>query len=169
MGGAEDPTHCWYISKDELQFLGKHIARPRRESRSGSKRGLFGMPNFLLKHRGLWAIFGAHMAFNYGAYFITNWSPIYYAEVFELKPDEAKWYLAAPHVTNLCCKSLNPMLVALAERQGISLLRSRRLFTVAGFLLAGLVLLPMYQLRFCGPLFTMIFFSAANACFGLAL
>lgn len=108
------------------------------------------------------------MAFNYGAYFITNWSPIYYSEVFDLKPDEAKWYLATPHVTNLACKSLNPMLVTLTERRGINLLRSRQLFTAAGFLLAGATILPIYRLRVCGPFFTMVLFSVSNAFFGVA-
>jgi hypothetical protein len=32
-------------------------------------------------HSGLWAIFGAHMAFNFGAYYMTNWNPTYYTEV----------------------------------------------------------------------------------------
>ena len=106
--GAEDPRQCWFISKEEQRFLSQHAAKPSRQATAGNgRRDVLGIPNVLLKHPALWAIFGAHMAFNYGAYFITNWSPIYYSEVFGLAPDEAKWYLAAPHVTNLACKALN--------------------------------------------------------------
>merc|ERR1712137_1088120 len=73
-----------------------------------------------------------------------------------------------PHITNLAAKSLNPVLVKIVERRGFSVLGSRRLFTVSGFLLAGACLLPVYQLRFAGPMLSTVLFSAANAFFGLA-
>ncbi|CAE8588353.1 unnamed protein product, partial [Polarella glacialis] len=41
-------------------------------------------------------------------------------------------------------------------------------FTVSGFLLAGAVLLPVYQFRLHSPWVTTFLFSAANAFFGLA-
>lgn len=166
--GAEDPQHCWYISKEEQLFLSKHITKSTKQQGDSAKRGSLGMPGPLLRHRALWAIFGAHMAFNYGAYFITNWSPEYYAQVFELKPDAAKWYLSAPHITNLVCKIFNPALVRLVDRQGIGLLPSRKLFTAAGFLLSAITVLPMYSMKAFGPLCAMVMFSVANAFFGLA-
>ena len=32
-------------------------------------------------HPGVWAVFVAHIAFNFGAYYMTNWNPTYYADV----------------------------------------------------------------------------------------
>merc|ERR1712241_584306 len=48
--------------------------------------GLLGMPLSLLMHPGIWAIFVSRMAFNYGAYFETNWNAVYYVEVLLLTP-----------------------------------------------------------------------------------
>ena len=33
---------------------------------------------------GVWAVFFAHMAFNFGAYYMTNWNPTYYVEALGL-------------------------------------------------------------------------------------
>eukprot|EP00957_Ditylum_brightwellii_P079460 6042555-Ditylum_brightwellii.AAC.1 len=68
-------------------------------------------------HRGLWAIFIAHIAFNFGAYYLTNWSPTYYKDVLGLEPIDAKYHLMMPHITNLLVRVINPMLVtAVAAR-----------------------------------------------------
>jgi len=178
---AEEPRRCFYISKAELTFLEANIPKPQvkkskvqqedaevdKESHSDSP-GLLGIPCHVAAHSGLWAIFVAHIAFNYGAYYLTNWSPTYYAEVLKVSPADAKYHLMIPHITNLAAKALNPLLVSLVERQGFSLLASRKLFTVAGFLLAAACLLPVYQLRERSPWVSTMLFSAANACFGLA-
>ena len=36
---------------------------------------VLGLPMRVATHPGLWAIFGAHMAFNFGAYYMTDWNP----------------------------------------------------------------------------------------------
>merc|ERR1712139_424288 len=120
-------------------------------------------------HPALWAIFSAHIAFNYGAYFITNWSPMYYQEVLGLSPKDAKWYLAAPHFLNLASKLLNPLMIKLAERHGVTLLRSRQLFTAVGFFGSAAVLLPVHQLQsMAGPWLPTLIFGLSNMFFGLA-
>lgn len=178
---AEDPRRCFYISKAELAFLEANIPKPQakkskvqdkdaegdKDSR-GDSPGFLGIPYAVAVHSGLWAVFIAHIAFNYGAYYLTNWSPTYYAEVLKVPPAEAKYHLMMPHITNLAAKSLNPLLVSIVERQGFSLLATRRLFTVAGFLLAAAFLLPVHQLRESSPWVSTVLFSATNACFGLA-
>ena len=45
-----------------------------------------------------WAVFAAHMGFNYGFYFLTNWSPTYYADVLKLSPAESGIHLAVAQV-----------------------------------------------------------------------
>ena len=172
--GAEDPQSCTFITEEELRFLQEYA--PKKEPKKanptggGGKMALsLGMPTRDLLHPAVLAIFVAHMAFNYGAYFMTNWNPIYYKEVLGLSPAEAKWYLSMPHVLNLASKALNPALIAVAERRGVSLLRSRQLFTGVGFLGAALAVLPIHRLRgVAGLWFPTLLFSLANTFFGLA-
>mmetsp|Transcript_3157 Transcript_3157/g.7297 ORF Transcript_3157/g.7297 Transcript_3157/m.7297 type:complete len:504 (+) Transcript_3157:76-1587(+) len=170
---AEEPARCFYISRKELAFLEANVAKQEKKSSQGQQpdqdgSGLLGMPVAVGLHQSLWAVFFAHIAFNYGAYYLTNWSPTYYSEVLRLTPEQAKYHLMLPHVTNLICKSVNPLLVRLVERRGISLLSMRRLFTASGFLLAALCLLPVYRLRGHNPWVSTALCSAANAFFGLA-
>ncbi|CAE7611502.1 PHT4 [Symbiodinium natans] len=169
---AEEPGRCFYISKTELAFLEANVPKQKPKSKDQQQdqdgSGLLGMPLALALHQGLWAVFFAHIAFNYGAYYLTNWSPTYYSEVLNLTPAQAKYHLMLPHVTNLICKSVNPLLVRVVERNGVSLLSMRRLFTVSGFVLAAACLLPVYRLRNHDPWISTILCSMANACFGLA-
>jgi len=176
--GADEPSKCFFISEAELRFLEEHV--PKSASKAVSEdahpaaaakkqsAGWLGIPFRLALHPGLWAVFVAHIAFNFGAYYMTNWNPTYYAEVLKVSPAEAKYHLMMPHVTNLASKALNPTLVALVERRGYSLLASRRLFTAAGFLAAAGLMLPVHQLRSMSPWVSTVLFSLANACFGLA-
>jgi len=177
---ADEPARCRFISDAELRFLGEHVPKvsPARERADTGKdraaeddktesTGWLGLPVRLALHPGLWAVFWAHIAFNFGAYYLTNWSPTYYAEVLGVPPAQAKLHLMLPHVSNLVTKALNPVLVALAQRRGFSLLGSRQLFTVTGFVAAALALLPVHQLRGRSPWWSTALFSLANASFGL--
>lgn len=126
------------------------------------------MPFSLFMHPGLWAIFAAHMAFNYGAYFETNWNSIYYVEVLLLSPFDAQIHLMMPHVTNLAAKSLAPIANRFVLSRGFSLLATRRIFTAFGFTVAAVVFLPIYSLRAVNPWVSTLLFSIGNASFGLA-
>lgn len=188
---AEEPSRCRFISQAELQFLSENVPKAGRQNEEkrtsgggggdGSKvsdrtpscataenPGWLGIPLRLAFHPGLWAIFVAHMAFNFGAYYMTNWNPTYYAEVLQVSPADAQFHLMMPHVTNLISKAMNPILVAMVQRRGFSLLASRQIFTAAGFVAAAAAVLPVYQLRDAGPWVSTTLFSLANACFGLA-
>jgi MFS-type transporter involved in bile tolerance (Atg22 family) len=110
----------------------------------------------------------AHVAFNFGAYYMTNWNPTYYSEVLGLTAAQARIHLSMPHVSNLLVKALNPSLVRLAEKRGFTLLGSRRLFTTVGFLCSAAMLLPVSQARGLSPWVSTALFSAANCFFGLA-
>lgn len=170
---AEEPGRCFFISEEELKYLEENVPKPSRQQPKGNSKegcedaGWLGIPVRLALHPGLWAVFIAHIAFNYGVYYLTNWSPTYYAEVLHLRPDVAKYHLMMPHLTNLVSSSVVPLLVSLVERRGFSLLASRRFFTATGFLLAGLLMLPVYQLREHSPWVSTLLFSLANASFGL--
>ena len=87
---ASSPSECWYIKADELKYLEMNVAKPKakgtpakaasagiqtRRMSKGSlkeeeakKASLFskivGMPSNVALSGGLWAVFGAHMAFN---------------------------------------------------------------------------------------------------------
>lgn len=177
--GAEEPSKCKFISAAELAFLEENVPKPGKtvkqdekdaspsSSTTGEPVGWLGLPNRLLLHPGMWAVFIAHIAFNFGAYYMTNWNPTYYAEVLKIPPEDAKYHLMMPHFTNLAAKSLNPTLVGLVERFGFSLLSSRRIFTATGFFMAAALMLPINQLA-GSPWTVTVLFSLANASFGLA-
>ena len=178
---ASTPAESRLISSDELDYLTRSIAPKKKkptphEGASGATKAAsgvlrntwVGLPWAVATHGGLWAVFGAHMAFNFGAYYLTNWSPTYYKDVLGLTPADAAIHLMLPHVTNLAAKAANPAIVSLLARRGYSLLASRRAFTCAGFVLAAAVLLPVHRARASSVWVSTASFSLANAFFGLA-
>jgi len=168
---AEEPARCFYISDCELKFLQANVTRPKPKSKDegkeGSNSGMLGMPFEVALHPSLWAVFFAHINFNYGVYYLTNWSPTYYSEVLHLKPAEAKYHLMTPYILSLITTCLSPMLVKAVGKFGWDLLTMRRLFTAAGFILAGLALAPVHQLSSYNPWISTALFSAANVFYGL--
>lgn len=164
-------------SKDRSRVKSPKPAQPSKKPEDQSpasngvakpEGGVLGMPFSMLMHPGIWAIFVSHMAFNYGAYFETNWNAIYYVEVLLLTPVQAQVHLMMPHITNLVAKTLAPILNKFVLSRGVSLLATRRLFTSFGFTVAAIAFLPIYSLRASNPWVSTLMFSIANACFGLA-
>jgi len=173
---ASSPQECWFISQEERTFLDERLSKPAAKSQKAAITAAggaaastwIGMPYGVALHSGLWAVYGCHMAFNFGAYYLTNWSPTYYKDVLGMSPHEAKYHLMLPHVTNLVAKTLTPALIALLARQGFSLLASRKAFTVSGYLAASLSLAVVHSTRGMNPWVPTALFSMANAFFGLA-
>jgi sugar phosphate permease len=171
------PEECWFISKEELTYLQTHISvSPRKQARRAplsskeetNDKTLIGMPYAVAFHPGMWAVFVCHIAFNFGAYYLTNWSPTYYNDVLGLAPKDAQYHLMLPHITNLAAKLCNPLLLGYLASSGHSLLSSRRTFTCCGFIAAAACLAPVYALRSLNPWVSTVLFSLANAFFGLA-
>jgi sugar phosphate permease len=174
------PDDCWYISDEERAYLQEHVSvSPRKKPRQKlltpeeqdalkEENTLIGMPYAVAFHPGVWAVFLCHMAFNFGAYYLTNWSPTYYHDVLKLGPQEAKYHLMLPHATNLAAKFANPLLLAHFAASGQSLLTSRKAFTCYGFMAAAAFLAPVYALRSLSPWVSTILLSLTNACFGFA-
>ena len=50
---------------------------------------VLGLPRHVALAPGVWAVFLAHMAFNFGAYYMTNWNPTYYVEALGLTAAQA--------------------------------------------------------------------------------
>jgi MFS family permease len=72
---AESPSNCWYISAEEKSFLAANapkLTKPKATA-AGEKvatdrfASIVGMPWAVAVHSGVWAVFVAHMAFNFGA------------------------------------------------------------------------------------------------------
>jgi len=182
---ADSPQQCWYISTAELDYLKKYVGqqvKPKPKAAQGAaplaaaavvagEGGVWrvlGLPRRVALNPGVWAVFFAHMAFNFGAYYMTNWNPTYYVEALGLTAAQARIHLSMPHVTNLAAKALNPALVAMVAARGVPLLDSRRLFTAVGFIVSALCLLPVARLKHCNPWVSTALFSLANAFFGLS-
>jgi len=169
---ASEPKDCWFISQEELDYLEEHIAQPTpittTTATDNKTTSMLGMPLAMARHPGLWAVFICHIAFNFGAYYLTNWSPTYYKNILGLEPADAKLHLMCPHIANLALRCCNPALIALVARQGHALLASRKLFTVAGYALATAALLPVHSLRGASPWVSTALFSLCNVGFALA-
>jgi MFS family permease len=185
--GAASPEECSYIRTDERAFLAHAVSPGPKKANNKSNKSfgadadadggatasaplferIVGMPAAVALHPGVWAVFIAHMAFNFGAYYLTNWSSTYYKDVLGVPPSRAYIHLMLPHVSNLAVKALNPLIAAWLAARGFNLLSSRRLFTCMGFFLSAAVLLPVYHVRSHVWASTALF-SLANACFGLA-
>jgi len=181
---ADAPSQCWYISAAELDYLQKYVGQQTKPkpaaapAAAGSKAvvaageggvwRVLGLPRHVALAPGVWAVFFAHMAFNFGAYYMTNWNPTYYVEALGLTAAQARIHLAMPHVTNLAAKALNPALVAMVAKAGVPLLGSRRLFTSVGFIVSALCILPVARLKGYNPWVSTALFSLANAFFGLS-
>eukprot|EP00933_Yihiella_yeosuensis_P019215 TRINITY_DN15581_c0_g1_i1.p1 TRINITY_DN15581_c0_g1~~TRINITY_DN15581_c0_g1_i1.p1 ORF type:complete len:515 (-),score=95.66 TRINITY_DN15581_c0_g1_i1:73-1566(-) len=174
LSSADEPKMCRYISDSELRFLEtslpKSVEAKAAKAAAGSEGedvpGLLGIPNRLVLHKGMWAVFIAHMSFNFGAKYLTNWSPTYYAEVMKMSAADAKYHLMAPHIANLATKIVNPLLVGFLGSKGVSTLHMRKIFTVSGFVLAAAAIAPVHLLHNFNPWISTLFFSAANGFFG---
>jgi len=166
MFAAEQPSKCSFISGEELKFLNENVPPPR--AKTTESVGILGIPLKVLFKPGLWAVFAAHMGFNYGFYFLTNWSPTYYADVLKLSPAESGIHLAVAQAANIAAIIVAPALVRFANQRGTTLRASRCYFTAVGLLGAGLCLGPAYQLRTLSPWVTTILLALANAFFGLS-
>ena len=112
-------------------------AKATSDDKSGLCYKIVGMPFHVATSPGLWAVFGAHMAFNFGAYYLTNWSSVYYNDVLDVVPKDSAYHLMMPNITNLIAKSLTPTINAFLAKRGYSLLKCRKLFTCSGFMLAA--------------------------------
>lgn len=173
---ASTPSECWYISAEEKAFLEANVAKPKpKPAKKSDDKGpdstlfakIIGMPWQVASNAGLWAVFLAHMAFNFGAYYLTNWSPTYYNDVLGVAPKDAYLHLMMPHFTNLAAKALNPSINGMLARNGFTLLGCRKAFTCTGYVLAASLLIPVYSLRDSVWMSTLAF-SLVNAAFGLA-
>lgn len=106
----------------------------------GAREGLIMTSVQLLCNVQVWAVFLSHAAFNFGVYFQTSWTPIYYQENLNVRPEHASLDLTLPAILNLAVKAgfAKPIFVWLHETKGFSLITCRRCFSVIGFLGAGL-------------------------------
>eukprot|EP01059_Diplonema_ambulator_P005445 TRINITY_DN15175_c0_g1_i2.p1 TRINITY_DN15175_c0_g1~~TRINITY_DN15175_c0_g1_i2.p1 ORF type:complete len:391 (+),score=111.83 TRINITY_DN15175_c0_g1_i2:43-1215(+) len=160
---ADAPSKCWFMSKEEGAYLQQVLPKQRSKTAEAGET-----PLRLLVHPSVVAIFLSHMAFNYGAYFVTNWNPTYYKDVLGMSAVEAGLHLSMPHVTNLLGKLSCGGVSAVLTKRGFTRLGMRRFFTVASALGAGGALLPVYLLRDQPVVVTTLLVSTSNFFFGLA-
>jgi len=166
--GADEPATCWYISRSELAFLKKYVRAAVPVEASSANVGILGIPNRLMLHPGLWAVWIAHIAFNFSAYFHGLWGPTYFADVMKMTPEESQYHLMAPYAANLVFKFSIPFLLKFVKRVGFGSLGSRRLFMTVGYLLAAGSILPAFRMRESNPWLTTTLFSLGHVGYALA-
>eukprot|EP01060_Flectonema_neradi_P036612 TRINITY_DN7099_c4_g1_i1.p1 TRINITY_DN7099_c4_g1~~TRINITY_DN7099_c4_g1_i1.p1 ORF type:complete len:421 (+),score=46.92 TRINITY_DN7099_c4_g1_i1:89-1351(+) len=162
--GSESPEKCFFIGKDEKEHL-RAVVPGSKGSGSGPAKGSASLA--VMTHPAVLAVFISHIAFNYGAYFVTNWNPTYYKDVLGMDAAEASIYLTLPHVSNLVGKLMNNPISAYLTSLGFTRLRSRRFFTVVSAVGSGVCLAPVFMFN-NSVLMTTALMVAANFFFGLA-
>lgn len=95
-----DPAQCRSMSREEREHLKRAIPPVATSHDKTGRPAAF----HLLSKQPLGAIFVAHMAFNFGVYFINSWMPTYYQDVLSTRPDEAVLAFAIPPLLNLLVK-----------------------------------------------------------------
>jgi hypothetical protein len=89
------------------------------------------------------AIFVAHGAFNFVTQFVHAWSPAFYDEFLDLRPEHATLPLMAPPLVDLAVKVFGAAPLGRWMRaRGYSTLGCRRAFSTAGFVGTAAALLP---------------------------
>jgi len=145
------PEQCSYISAAELAYLRQTVRGPAPRASAGHEASAAAsrpaLPaQRLLTHPAVCSIFLSHMAFNFGTYFITSWSPSFYQDALGMRPERVTLALSMPPALNCAVKALvnKPLEAWLASRCGLSTLGRRRFFTCVGFggTAAALLLLP---------------------------
>lgn len=170
--GSENPQNCWYISKDERAYLEKvmpkvdKVKTDAKKEAGGGSRLLSSLKD--IAHPAIISLFACHMAFNFGGYFMTNWSPSFYSEVLSMTPLEAQTHLMLPQVAGFIAKMISVWFVRVVEKMGVTLLGSRRLFTVVGLVIPSIFTLCIPVAALSGPIGPTVLFTLSNFGYGLA-
>ena len=153
---ANCPDTCAYISVEERDFLHAAVQSPRSSPKYRGCKVRELPPSEILPawrcvlHPAVLSLFTAHLMFNYGGYFLTNWGPVYYAEALGADAVTAGMHLCVPHAANLLAKASNTSVADALAARGASRLTSRKFFTAACFLGPAVCLLPLYALQVSG-------------------
>ena len=139
-----------------------------RQRAPSSKRSI---ARTLLGSAALWSLFVSHMAFNFGVYFLTSWSPTYFEQAgpplpnpnrrdgrhairltpmprpqeLGIRPEKAALALSIPPLVNCAVKAVlnQPLEQHLVRTHGFASLHCRRFFSLVGFTGASLGLLSI--------------------------
>eukprot|EP01063_Lacrimia_lanifica_P005898 TRINITY_DN13557_c0_g1_i1.p1 TRINITY_DN13557_c0_g1~~TRINITY_DN13557_c0_g1_i1.p1 ORF type:complete len:439 (+),score=188.63 TRINITY_DN13557_c0_g1_i1:73-1389(+) len=148
---AEAPNTCWYITQEEIDHIIDNASPMSKKKKFGKqeKGGGGEDPDVrplwrCLLHPAVLVIFLSHIAFNYGAYYVTNWNPTYYKDALGLDALTAGVHLSMPHVGNLVGKMLNNPISGQLKARQVSQLNQRKFFTLVSALGAGAFQLPVY-------------------------
>ncbi|KAJ9449111.1 Sodium-dependent phosphate transport protein 1 [Diplonema papillatum] len=166
---ANEPASCSFISKQELEYLEDVVpaAKPEPSKTAAPKPSALGAFKYLLTAPVL-SIFFSHMAFNYGAYFVTNFNPLYYKDVFSLTAATAGIHLTLPHFGNLVGKMLNNTVYGMLQRRGVSRLNNRKAFVLLSSLGSAGFMLPIMFVQDSPVWVTTVLVTTANFFFGFA-
>jgi len=162
----DDPQNCSYITDEELQFLNDNCAKLAAAPNNNDKTEEQRMPVLaILSHPCIWAIYIAHFGFNFGAYFLINWSPTYLKEEFGIMPEHAALHLMLPQFSNLLVKVfVNQPLGKWLTASGFSQLQCRRFFTVVPFVGCAFTFVLIHPLKMfgLGPWCSTVLFTIFN-------
>jgi sugar phosphate permease len=143
---ADTPAKCTYMSSAERSDLMIKIAGDNKDSTSAKKHDEAKQPCAkpgplpvlsLLSYRPVWSLIVSHVAFNFGVYFMNSWTPTYYKEQLNLRPEDAVIHFSLPHFINLFVKAVVSKRLFDYLRSpacNFTILGCRRFFSVVGFI-----------------------------------
>ena len=184
---SSSPASCAYIDEAELALLKsstsgsappspkittRSVARTDKggsggavpASKSETWRVRFPAPaHRVLLHPTIVALFSCHAIYNLTTLSINSWTPSYYAEVLLLPPEQAKLHLTLPHVAAMIVKLCVSQCAQALRARGHSMLFSRRLMCLIGYLTTAAPVLLVPFLSKSPAWMTTLCFSLALA------
>mmetsp|Transcript_136448 Transcript_136448/g.308351 ORF Transcript_136448/g.308351 Transcript_136448/m.308351 type:complete len:434 (-) Transcript_136448:92-1393(-) len=162
--GAESPATCKRISDEERQFLQSVVIQKKKPAAGEASVSVIGV----LFHPAVLTVFFAHLAFNYGFYFLSNWMPEYFSSVFGMDSLQSSTFVSCVSAANMVAVlTINPLVDHMMQQRQFTLLGRRRVFTCVGCFVAVVALVPVYRLNALGPIGTTALFAVGNVGFAL--
>lgn len=163
---CSSPEYCTSISEEErclLQEAGLVSSKadtPKQIKTVASKKKTAFLNPQLFLHASVWVVIFAHFVQNSQQAF-ADWLPLFYSTQLSVSPDAASFYMTLIASVELPARALTKSLPETMSKRGMTLLRSRKMMSLQGFLWHFLLLMAIVVLLRLGVhspvIFTFVF------------